>query len=759
MLQTDMASDYIVVAALGRPLFPGMLYDCRKDSFIPGVTLWDKNSLSENLDSHPQPQTDLKFSSSDSFASKSSLLDVSASLKASFLGGLVEVGGSAKFLHDTKSSNRQSRVTMYYSETTKFEQLTMNHLDNITYPQVFEQKTATHVVTAVLYGAQAIMVFDRTFSEEENKQKIAGELNLMVKKIPTLSIEGSGAVNMTDDDTNMVENISCTFYGDFHLEQSPTSYIEALDLYKKLPSLLNNSKNAVPVKVWLYPLNLLDSKAAQLQANISTGLLSSIEFMMEDLEKVERTCNDLSQNTLVNDFSDIQERLQSFQKTFNKYKAKMLKEVGRIVSAIRGGEIKETSIEEMLIYHDFLGMFRQWLKDAKSEFNLLSSYIKGIKIEDSDNLNTVLFDPNVDFVVCLMLTSLNEDPYLESLKKLLKSDKSNKLDEEQNKVSVTCETRWFNDPDVKTKMRDNLSLFKGLSVANKDENRICFIISAISNTLSPGSSIYLYEKGKLKSTDFQPVSKPPPLIVKDVHEQTMSLKLQKSPTGETEQYRVEYKQVKEESKAEEQWLVINTTDEDFTLSGLESGKQCMIRYRIVSRVGVSEASETVKSITSPVCPDPAQQTFLYDAPEEKPRVLTVPCEYLLDNGVYNMMIITINGKVNADANQFVVDLSKGPDIACHVNVSFSEDGNPRIGCNSLIGSIWGKEERGVSSFHFFRGMPFEMQILCTNTEFQVTVNGSHLMNFKHRIQELDQIRGIGIYRDVTLSSLNVGKLQ
>ncbi len=45
-------------------------------------------------------------------------------------------------------------------------------------------------------GAQAIMVFDQTFSEEENKQEIEGELNVMVKMIPrliTLLIEENGA--------------------------------------------------------------------------------------------------------------------------------------------------------------------------------------------------------------------------------------------------------------------------------------------------------------------------------------------------------------------------------------------------------------------------------------------------------------------------------------------------------------------------------------------------------------------------------------
>ncbi|KAL1278651.1 hypothetical protein QQF64_025324 [Cirrhinus molitorella] len=151
-------------------------------------------------------------------------------------------------------------------------------------------------------------------------------------------------------------------------------------------------------------------------------------------------------------------------------------------------------------------------------------------------------------------------------------------------------------------MRKNLSHFRSFSKANKDDNSIRFIISAISDPSNKGSSIYLYEQGKLTNTHFQPMSKPPPPIVKDVQDQTVSLKLQKSPTGETVQYRVEYKQVKTDSGAEEQWLVINTADEDFTLTGLESGKPYLIRYRIVSKVGVSEASDTVSPIPTSAQP-------------------------------------------------------------------------------------------------------------------------------------------------------------
>ncbi|XP_048012966.1 cytolytic toxin-alpha-like isoform X2 [Megalobrama amblycephala] len=602
-----MASQHIVVAALGRPLFPGMLYDCRKDTFIPGVTLWDKKSLREDLDSRLKLMTDLKFSSSDSLSSKSSLLDLSASLKASFLGGLVEVGGSAKFLHDTKSSNQQSRVTMYYRETSRFEQLTMTHLGQIIYPEVFDQKTATHVVTAVLYGAQAFMVFDRTFSEEENKQEIEGELNIMVKKIPGFSIEGQGALKMSDGHEKMVESIACTFYGDVRLERSPTTYMEAVEVYKKLPVLLREDpQNAVPIKVWLYPLSLLDTKAAQLKREISTSLVSKTEDVIEELGEAERTCNDLFRNTLVNVFRDIKERLSSFQGSFSIYKTVILKALARVLPAIRGGEKEENSLEDILKIHYSSpfkpDMLNQWLDHAKSELNLLSSHTKvleGILTEDSDRLNTILLDPDTDVVVCLTFTSLKyEDQYLSTLKEFVESAKLKELDVAMKISSsmLTSVKKWINYPDVISKIRENLTLFKSFSEANKDEKRYRFIISAISDPFSPGSSIYLYKKGKLTDTQFQLVSKPPPPIVKNVLKRSVSLKLQKSPTGETVRYRVEYQQVNADSDAEEQWLVKNTSDEDFTLTGLEFGKQYLIRYRIVGKVGVSEASDTIGSI-------------------------------------------------------------------------------------------------------------------------------------------------------------------
>ncbi|KAK3529735.1 hypothetical protein QTP86_000844 [Hemibagrus guttatus] len=87
----------------------------------------------------------------------------------------------------------------------------MKGLGNITYPQVFDQKTATHVVTAVLYGAQVFMVFDYTKPENKNKQEIEGNLNAMVKKIPKLSLDGEASLKMNEDEKKLLRILASHF--------------------------------------------------------------------------------------------------------------------------------------------------------------------------------------------------------------------------------------------------------------------------------------------------------------------------------------------------------------------------------------------------------------------------------------------------------------------------------------------------------------------------------------------------------------------
>ncbi|XP_036417429.1 verrucotoxin subunit beta-like [Colossoma macropomum] len=597
----------IEMPALGRPLHPGMLYDCQSDSFIPGITLWDEKALRENLDVHEQAKTDLKFSASDSLSDKANLLDVSASLKASFYGGLVEVGGSAKYLHDSKSSARQERITMHYSQTTTFKQLSMADLGKITYPQVFDQCTATHVITAALYGAQAFMVFDHTAAHDEDKQEVKGNLHVLIKKMPSLSIEGDGDLKLNESEKKMAESISVTFHGDYKLEENPTTYSEALKVYNKLPNLLREEKDDVPVRVWLYPLKLLNDKAASLVREISEYVVSKIENLLEELEKIERRCNDLVRNRSVDDFPDLKVRLQMFQGLFSDYKIAFQKSLFRSLPAIRNGTQEELALANIL-NAQYRSLFsannlNKWLDDFTTELSILSSYIgelEDIRIVTSLGLlNSILFDPDVDVVVCLSFTSLKyKDIYLDALKDFVNSEALVKLEQANTEAYYPHVTEpWFTSTEISKNMRQNLSLFTSFSQANKNEKRMQFVIASISDPANPGSSIRLYEKGTLTDPKFQSVSKPPPPAV-ETQDGAVFLNLQKSPTGETLRFRVEYRMVKEgEAIQGEDWETRDTPDakKPFLLTGLQPGNQYLVRYKAVSAVGVSEASESVRA--------------------------------------------------------------------------------------------------------------------------------------------------------------------
>ena len=142
----------LLLQCLGRPFQLGMLYDCRNDQLVPGMTLWNENLLRAALSQRPQPSSNFEVIAEDTLSDKILNLGIKANLSLSIMGGLVNVSGAGKYLDDRKSSRNQARVTLKYYCTSRFEQLTMEQLavSNIQHPDVFDKGIATHVVTGIL---------------------------------------------------------------------------------------------------------------------------------------------------------------------------------------------------------------------------------------------------------------------------------------------------------------------------------------------------------------------------------------------------------------------------------------------------------------------------------------------------------------------------------------------------------------------------------------------------------------------------------
>ncbi|XP_047677583.1 galectin-3b [Tachysurus fulvidraco] len=162
----------------------------------------------------------------------------------------------------------------------------------------------------------------------------------------------------------------------------------------------------------------------------------------------------------------------------------------------------------------------------------------------------------------------------------------------------------------------------------------------------------------------------------------------------------------------------------------------------------------------PAWPAQPSQPFNPGWPGQAPQTvaLTVPYKMPLPLGVYDKMLITVQGNPKPDAKKFSINLLRNEDIALHFNPRFDENGIKVVVRNSMVNNVWGAEERTAPSFPFIRGQPFEVKILCTPNDYKVAVNKAHLLEYKHRVFELKQINYLTILDDVILTSVNVETL-
>ncbi|XP_036454161.1 galectin-4-like [Colossoma macropomum] len=137
--------------------------------------------------------------------------------------------------------------------------------------------------------------------------------------------------------------------------------------------------------------------------------------------------------------------------------------------------------------------------------------------------------------------------------------------------------------------------------------------------------------------------------------------------------------------------------------------------------------------------------------------LKVPYVQILPEGLKDKTLIKIYGEPKESAEKFDINICNGTDIAFHFNPRFNEDGKQVIVRNSLINDVWGPEEKELLSFPFTPGKPFEIKILCTSSGYRVKVDNNNLLNYAHRMKELDQITHIHIHRDVLLKYVQIAE--
>lgn len=78
----------------------------------------------------------------------------------------------------------------------------MNHLPSQNLPDD-DNDTATHVVTGILYGADACFVFDRDVSSNEDRKTVKGEVKVAFEKLQgIISVGANAGLNVNHSQKN-----------------------------------------------------------------------------------------------------------------------------------------------------------------------------------------------------------------------------------------------------------------------------------------------------------------------------------------------------------------------------------------------------------------------------------------------------------------------------------------------------------------------------------------------------------------------------
>ena len=615
-----MSSKSQIIQALGRPFDLGMLYDRRSDQLVLGKTLWSPDHLGQAVSTITKPYTNSEVLAEDTIDDKTSALNIEASLKLSFLGGLINVQGAAKYLDDRKTSSHHSRVVLKYETTTELKQLTMEHLGRgkVQFPEVFDQDIATDVVVGILYGAKAFLIFDQEVSKDESEKEVHGNMKVLVNALPGISIDGRGSVDITEDQKKKTEKMHCKMYGDFRTEESPTTFEEAVRVYKQLPSLIGDKgQNAVAVQVYLHPLSEIDSKGQRMVREISANYINKTCEIQEHIQCIESKCIDLLRENVCLSFSRVKKQLSSFKSNISSYKIFFQKKLLPLLPSIRGGGAEESALGDIFEEKE-RSPFAQtridaWIVEKENEMKRLQAMVRFLgdtPFVSPEDVQNEAFDPSNEHVVCCTFKiGKEDDPQILSMNAYIKG---NVLPALTRKASSGTD-----DTNVTKRIRQTVTQFSKLKSANEDHKEVKFFATeeCLSDNFSgnPGAFIYLYEQGELENDDFKLSPEPENLEAERVRDDSVELWWNDPHWSENkiEKYKVQYK--KDEASSDSDWITKyipcgKEAKKTATISGLQPATSYLVRVCAVGQIVVSQYSNTLSATTKPTSP-PGKPTF------------------------------------------------------------------------------------------------------------------------------------------------------
>ena len=498
-----MAANSFEVPCLGRSFQLGMLYDCCNDNITEG-TLWNAETMKNHQqDSATKIVSNHEILVDDTLNEKYDWFDITGDIKLSCLVGLAKVSGSAHFLKDS-SSVQQVRVYFKYWSNSRYEELLIDQLKDI--PCTHDVIQETHVVTRIYYGADAIFVFDYMLQKCENRDDVIKFMKNIVENFHCVYLDANGDIKYNLDALNKEQNfdinkIKCKLYSDIHLESNPTTFKEAVKVYKSLLEQSSNTENTVPKKVLLYPLANLKIKKINKYIEISGSSITAVQSIIENLRRLEIKTNDLKADNTSTTFPVFKKELDGFATCLVQYKMTLLHELGALVPTVRSAEKKESDLVDLMHRYETsaysISTMEVWLKNKEQEITMMTNCLKGMHdvphAFTQSQLDEALYDFSYDYIVCFEFNVCGKyDEYLEQLYAFSQSKNCSNFGFHQSSPLQP----WYRDRFIKNNILRQSKKFIKFFEANKNQHGTKYLLTHNADEqLTEGATIRLYENG------------------------------------------------------------------------------------------------------------------------------------------------------------------------------------------------------------------------------------------------------------------------
>ena len=270
--------------AFARTAELGQLYDANNDVLLPGsIIKLDKKIPKKTVSSNSNEFVEHNFLYAYNTDDQYKHLDIDTSLRLSLYAGLIEVGGSGKYLLNTKSNKKSIKGSFYYKLVKHDDELLLENIPFDSFDFNILQKgfckDATHLIVRRQYGADLFFTFESTNGNKELLKQIETRMEASVNKVGL-----SGGIQDENFFFKGTDDIHVSFYGDAKPPSKYKGTIESvLECLTEIDEITKNPNQMI----WdLYPISILkktfEDKIKLNNLNLNLELTSSYDMILDE---------------------------------------------------------------------------------------------------------------------------------------------------------------------------------------------------------------------------------------------------------------------------------------------------------------------------------------------------------------------------------------------------------------------------------------------------------------------------------------------